>query len=609
MPVRLGDGSLGIMHRLLHRSKGPRTTVSSRGPVAMDQEAVPEGIPSSDLPVPQHIPEPLDDTSYPSYGEVRALPQRRGSRREVRTDRLPQLLSRTRRMHAVEEQSEMNGVEKRKHKMSFPFRRRHGDARAQPATDSRDEKESPTETYMPTPSDPMADQHDPTVEAGIRRSRQGMAVILSGPLLQIPSSENEADGVAEQITEFCYNDPSADDGDIVHELGDWIMASETRSKAAVRVLRHLLKAPSVPVQSRAVRAWGVWTMLGGGNFSTYAVSPTLLATLEDLLNNSLTHPQLRKDILMVVAALAHRAQHMDRLYKIGRLWVRVHPNDLPETGIPLAGPLFCDQPTALTDDTMENSVTAGDRPQAPVARHALPSVLQARQTPPRSRPDGVHRRSPLPLPPGPTGGLLAVPSSPPSSTSTLSKSTSRLTNLSSHTSVSSLDADDEKHVREVRRDCDVAHTNATMLIQALTVDDLHSERVTLCRTKASESHMRLESHLAWATVWADRPDDDIRDEAERLVNDLVTSLAHLGEALTLCDEARMEADALQAGSTTSPTLPADTQAAQCASPENPFTEPTQPSAKALGKRRAVEEGHAQGEIKPPLPAVPYNHDL
>lgn len=107
---------------------------------------------------------------------------------------------------------------------------------------------------------------------------------------------------------FCRDPPRPDDWRRVHALGDRIHSSEANSKEAVRTLRLELRSGDLHVQRRAVRAWGLWSLSAGGTFGTYAANTQLLGILEDILNNSLTFPELREDTLQVLSALAYRVR-------------------------------------------------------------------------------------------------------------------------------------------------------------------------------------------------------------------------------------------------------------------------------------------------------------
>lgn len=509
------------MHRLLGKARGD-AAAQTAGP---------------DLGV---ATEPPPDTSYPTYGEVRAMPQRHLSRREPRHDKVVQLITRSRKHEPDAEPSE-----RRRARVLFPFRKR--------ALLSDD------------------DAHGPAGE------------VWSASLPPAPdAAENDADQAAQHVSNFCRAAPTDDDWDAVHELGDWLNASDARSRAAMRALKHELKSYDLNHQCRSVRAWCVWTMLGGGHFSTYADQASYLAALEEQLDNTLTHPQLRSDILLVVGALAHRAQHMERLHKIARLWARARPPSEPERGAPLHGPLFRDhaqsprgegvltEPMDWSAPQMTEPMSWPAEPRAepmpwPTAAPAAPRSWPAATTP---WPHDTSERRGAPAPPA--AASYDTPSAVP---------------VRMYTEA---DEEDEARLASVRRDCDAAHTNAAMLLQALTVDDMASARIALCRDKVAESHVGLEAHLAWASVRTEVVDPHAQRAAEQVVNMIVTALARLGEALTICDEARREWQA-PASAPSAPPVPMDDDAA-----------PAQPSAKALGKRRAVDEPGA----RPALPTPP-----
>ena len=112
----------------------------------------------------------------------------------------------------------------------------------------------------------------------------------------------------------------------------------------------------------------------------------------------------------------------------------------------------------------------------------------------------------------------------------------------------------------------------------------------------------------------------IRDRS--LVDELIGAISHVGEALTLRDEFLTAATAAATAATPEPRGPVSPHQLRSKetaadphildtpmSPQEsvldiPMDGPVQPSAKALGKRRAVDPDMIDHTQKPPLPPLP-----
>lgn len=399
-----------------------------------------------------------------------------------------------------------------------------------------------------------------SVDEGPRRRRPPLAfrrrapaVDLGAELQQLELNDARAwrhaseDAVPVYMAEFCHAAPTDADWECVDELGKLVNQSPAHSKAALRALQHELKGPHVAAQCRAVRMWGVWSMHEGRYFAEVATNSQLLAQLEDILTNPLTYPALRADTLLVVGALASRSRHNDRLHKIARLWARTRPSTSPEHGVPLTAPLFQDgAPHAADAPPVIPPALVPPMPPSPIPRHTM--------------------RVPDALAPAP-------PHVPPSLTPTPSS------NGSYHADVD-LDVGRRDFLEE---ECRTAKMNAALFTELVISGEDDEALLNEVRAKIQGAQFELEPHLSWAAERANALDGEAQRVAEELLHTMLSALSSVSEALAL------HGSPSDAGSEESPNASEDE------------TVPPQPSAKALGKRRAIDE-----PCKPPLPPLPLS---
>ena len=181
-------------------------------------------------------------------------------------------------------------------------------------------------------------------------------------------------------------------------------------------------------------------------------------------------------------------------------------------------------------------------------------------------------------------------------------------------------ASDNSIMDDVRRSCVMAHSSANVLLDTLMSEDKDAALVQEFSEEAESQYARLESYLSWATERAphEHTDRDARQQEESLVDEMIGAISHVGEALTLRDEFLTAATAatpepsgpearhqLRSKETAADPYILDTpMSPQESVLDIPMDGPVQPSAKALGKRRAVDPDLIDHTQKPPLPPLP-----
>lgn len=471
----------------------------------------------------------------------------------------------------------------RKSKPRFPFMRRHNQASSQAVqTDTRDSRD--VVSSMST--------------------RASALRLLGAPGSGKQKATSRLGTLTQNVTDFCYAQPSPMDWEYVNELMESVDASGAHAKTALFAVRRILENHVLMAQCRAVRAWGFWAMRSHGAFGVHAASTRLLSLMEEILENPLTFAPLRSDIMLVLGALAYRAKRNDRLQRIARLWLRVRPSTASADGVPLGEPLFSDDDAQALDTMHMDDDKHRDILQPMELSRPLPRRLA---TPPAE---------PLGMPQDSREAHLRLPEQ-------------------EHTWDATWDASDHVIISDIDRECNLAHASASVLLDTLTSDDYDPDLVHELGDDAEAVQAHLQSYLTWATersevLEAQQVAHSHRcKDLELCVDALVSALSHIGEALSLRDEYAGNAQSMhEHGSATHsstsmhssspvPTAPdvhrrvpmEDADTRQPPSPSDsvldiPTTGPAQPSAKALGKRRAIEEGHFAGAVKPPLPPIP-----
>lgn len=489
---------------------------------------------------PVAIPEPPREI-YPSYGEVFAVA---GARRDrPRSEIMAQNLREASRRAFKADSS-----------MRLPFSHQAAPRRAPAQVHRRANRDATHEprhrfAWLHRSLDHVQSNMHAEPKAVSRRSydhrspRQALA----------PARGNEPGTVFLFIAEFCRSRPNIYDWNDVHALGTFINQSEANSKEAIRALTREIKSQELQVQQRAVRAWGVWALLGAGPFSTQAANSKLLVTLEEILDNSLTFPALRKDILDVLSSLAYRSHTSERLRRVARLWARVCPSDRPLEGAPLKEPLFMDGASVGVWKNKSDNIDVS--PDSIAVARAVMDVHASEIT------DSAQVSS---------AGMHQDPSTLDAwvfSTELLSKH--------SETSPANTSAPLPLEPEEIRSECAAAQSIAAVLRDALLCDGIHSPVAVEFEPRAQYAQDWLEAQLPQATRLAEQ-DEAARAEAEAMLDVMLDTLSQLGEVLALRDELCSDADESPVSS----------------SSEHDAAENTQPSAKALGKRRAADEDDA-----------------
>ncbi|KAN0065573.1 hypothetical protein ACQY0O_001438 [Thecaphora frezii] len=397
------------------------------------------------------------------------------------------------------------------------------------------------------------------------------------------AGDREVEGiVTAKIGWLCAQQAATDDWEVVLSLAESVSQSDAASKEAARALRKEFKYGSMVAQKRAARIWAVLTVNSSERFKQQIASKRFLEVVEETISSSKTPLSVKETMLRVLGVLAFEFRGDAQLSSVTKCWNKVKPRDRPVGGEPM-------------DPTMEFALPLGD-PVGPATQpsiRAAPPVAQPyeRGDQPASEPSqhaehDMERRSSAPIGAigaiGPTrphlhsflshDGLaaaqprrLALPELPPSSAATKVTTVVPPTPTPTPTqppppvsppslpaslyAMATLDTD----IRKLHEECQIARSNANVLVETMLTEGLQSETRDLVDEfyqKALVSQEFLMSQVPWASAQADRARDAAANDGsalaltkqELLLSDLLESHEKCVEAARMVDEARRQAE-------------------------------------------------------------------
>ncbi|KAJ9478927.1 VHS domain-containing protein [Pseudozyma hubeiensis] len=390
-----------------------------------------------------------------------------------------------------------------------------------------------------------------------------------------------------------------------------ISDSDAASKEAARALRKEFKYGEVDTQRRAVRIWALLTLNSSDRFRQQVASKRFLDAIEDSIASSKTPLSVKETMLRVLGVLAFEFRDDAELVSVTKCWNKVKPNDRKKDGEPLEDDLFefrLPQPTGLMQQQQQPASRRASQPRLqPPRRGAAYHEPDLVVSPPQQRPftaDSADQQRhlhsaafapPPPHPPGlpasmqPQAALpeqqhawprpnLPAPSlqpqtrtaatvvSPPmivdqhnsrSATDVISTLEAAAASMdsrsasmhSNHSSVSQRDdvLTFDEDVRCLHEECQIARSNAAVLVDTLLHEGLHSGTLELVEEfhgKVVRSQDLIASQIPWASSQADRSraavpvggERETREEA--LLADLLEAHGRSGEAIHMVEDAR-----------------------------------------------------------------------
>ncbi|GAC98537.1 hypothetical protein PHSY_006131 [Pseudozyma hubeiensis SY62] len=394
-------------------------------------------------------------------------------------------------------------------------------------------------------------------------------------------------------------------------LIDVISHSDAASKEAARALRKEFKYGAVDTQRRAVRIWALLALNSSDRFRLQVASKRFLDAIEDSIASSKTPLSVKETMLRVLGVLAFEFRDDAELVAVTKCWNKVKPNDRKKDGEPLEDDLFefrLPQPTGPLQQQQQQPAfrRVSQRRSQPPRRGAAYHEPDFGVSPPQQRPftaDSADQQrllhsaafAPPPHPPGVPASVqpqaappeqqqtwprpnLPPPSlqpqtrtvanvvSPPmmieqhdsrSATDVISTLEAAAASMDSHSASmhsnhsSASQRDDvltfDEDVRRLHEECQIARSNAAVLVDTLLHEGLHSgtlELVEEFHSKVVRSQDLIASQIPWASAQADRSraavavggERETREEA--LLADLLEAHGRSGEAIHMVEDAR-----------------------------------------------------------------------
>lgn len=393
-------------------------------------------------------------------------------------------------------------------------------------------------------------------------------------------------------------------------LIDMISHSEAASKEAARTLRKEFRYGTVDTQRRAVRVWALLALNASDHFRLQIASKRFLEAIEDTIASSKTPLSVKETMLRVLGVLAFEFKNDAELASVTKCWNKVKPNDRRKDGEPLENDLFefkLPQPRASAQQMQQPSsrrvsqrhsqpprrgadyhnpdldalsppqqrpVTADSAEQqqrplsatfAPLQQPPpVPASLQPQAAPPLQQQKWSRSNLPLPCldsqthPTVPNVSPLMVVDHHESGNATEVVSTLEAAAASMDTRSASMQSGDscfsphhdvlafDEDVRRLHEECQIARSNAAVLLDTLLQEGLHADTTELVDEfyiKLTRSQDLIASQIAWASALADRSRlgasmNEKETREETLLADLLETHGRSSEAIRMVEDAR-----------------------------------------------------------------------
>ncbi|PWN50642.1 hypothetical protein IE53DRAFT_387047 [Violaceomyces palustris] len=282
---------------------------------------------------------------------------------------------------------------------------------------------------------------------------------------EVRGMRGAAKGVDGEITNrigwLCAHEPSIQEWTSVLALANSVSHSEAASKEAARALRKEFKYGSPDAQKRAVRIWALLSTNASDRFKLQIATKRFLEVVEDVISSSKTPLSVKETMLRVLGVLAFRFKDDSELSVVTKSWNKIRPTDRPLDG--------------------ESQVPDMEEFTVPIEQAA--ALVGRKNGVRRSQPARRQRQSYG----GPysEAGRGIVPT--------------------------------EVDVRKLHEECQIARSNAAVLVETLATEGFTNDLVDEFYNKVQVSQDFLVAQIPWATAQADRSRDLIH-EAQSLAN-------------------------------------------------------------------------------------------
>jgi hypothetical protein len=360
------------------------------------------------------------------------------------------------------------------------------------------------------------------------------------PWLKNLKASKATDGtISSQIGMFCFHEEETWDWKEVMALCDTISHSEAASKEAARALRKEFKLGEEESKLRAICLWAIICINSSDRFRLQVASKKFLEALEDLYTDKKGTTRIRGRLLVVWSMLANAYQTDQELSPITKMFNKIKPNEMPVNGIPLDPSHDLFNPTGFAEQQEKKSVVAPSSQDIYHDHHAVHQELTS-----STRSANSERLQPFQTQTTTVvQSDLATKSSPRLVLPPLQRADESLQEMPRI-------SDD---IRRLHEECQVARSNAQLLLDSLIEHGLESELVKEFADKTQLSQDFILAQIPWASAQVDSSRLEAQDraanggdaasegmstEAELLMNDLLGTHEKLLAATGMVDEAR-----------------------------------------------------------------------
>lgn len=188
------------------------------------------------------------------------------------------------------------------------------------------------------------------------------------------------DDVSALVAWLCSRPPTVTELQELEALSNACSASDPASKAAARALRKELKRTEEPEsQKRAIRVWAFLMHHAQDPFARHVASKSFLEVFEHTVSNVKTSLEVKHNLLQVWAMYAHRHRLDRNLRSIAYSYNRVRPADMPEDGLPFDEHVALPELQSYSTGTEEGFPRQDDQGPAHASEGDFQSVGPAHQ--------------------------------------------------------------------------------------------------------------------------------------------------------------------------------------------------------------------------------------
>ncbi|UZJ53062.1 hypothetical protein CBS101457_002382 [Exobasidium rhododendri] len=173
------------------------------------------------------------------------------------------------------------------------------------------------------------------IEAQDRRGGSHHPHVLTPWLNGTKAQKLTEESITSQLGLLCITEEDKWDWNHIAGVVDLIAHSEAASKEAARALRKEFKLGEEEPRLRAIRLWVIICVRASDRFRLQVANKRFLESLEDLYTDKKGTTRIRGRLLVAWSMLADEYQQDQELSSITKMFNKIKPNDMPMNGMPL----------------------------------------------------------------------------------------------------------------------------------------------------------------------------------------------------------------------------------------------------------------------------------